>query len=269
MAERTGIAWTDHTFNPWIGCQKVSPGCEICYAEALTNRHGWTQWGPEGERVRTGADNWKKPLAWNRAAEREGKPHLVFCASLADVFDNQAPEGAREELWDLIRETPGLIWQLLTKRPQNMAEMLPPEWPEGFGHVWLGMTAENQEEYDRRWPILAETPAVLRFVSYEPALGPLTLLGHGARPGWLIWGGESGPGCRPMEPGWARAIRDECRELAVPVFAKQWGDYRHSPLVVEQGMRVPEARELDAHGKGGSLLDGELVRQFPAAAGPR
>ena len=266
MAERTGIAWTDSTFNPWIGCQSVSAGCENCYAETQVIRWGRTKWGPGEERVRTGEAYWKKPLAWNRAAEREGRTKLVFCASLADVFDNQAPEGAREDLWDLIRRTPALTWQLLTKRPQNVAGMLPGDWDEGYANAWLGVSAENQQEYDRRWPILAGIPAAVRFISYEPALGPLTLSGHDEKPDWLIWGGESGRGCRPMDPAWARGVRDECLELGIPVFAKQWGAYRHSPLVVERGMSEAEARETDPHGKGGALLDGELVRQFPEAA---
>ena len=158
MADTTKISWTDHTFNPWIGCQAVSPGCDNCYAETLTKRHGWTQWGPNGERKRTSAGYWRKPLAWDRRAGEARRRELVFCASLADVFDNQAPEGAREDLWQLVRNTPNLDWQLLTKRPQNFDEFLPKDWNGGYPNVWLGVSAENQEEYDRRWPILARTP---------------------------------------------------------------------------------------------------------------
>ena len=265
MAERTGIAWTDSTFNPWIGCQSVSAGCDNCYAETQVIRWGRTKWGPGEERVRTSEAYWKKPLAWNRAAEREGRTQLVFCASLADVFDNQAPEGAIAELWDLIRRTPALTWQLLTKRPQNMAGMLPAGWPDGFGHVWLGISAENQQEYDRRWPILAAVPAAVRFISYEPALEALTLGRHELKPDWVIWGGESGPGCRPMEPRWARDIVQECLDARVPAFGKQWGAHRHNPLVVEQGLSMAEAKMLDppANGKGGALLDGMIRREFP------
>ena len=240
-----------------------------CYAETLSNRRGWTQWGPEGKRVRTGAAYWRRPLAWNRQAQQEGRDHLVFCASLADVMDNQAPEGARDELFALIQDTPNLIWQLLSKRPQNFERFLPEDWGEsGYRNVWLGVSAENQEEYDRRWPILAATPAVIRFISYEPALDSLTLAGHEARPDWLIWGGESGPGCRPMEPAWARRIEAQCAEFGVAVFAKQWGDYRHNPLVAEQGRTIREAKALDPHGKGGAMLDGrEPLREFPRSAG--
>ena len=266
MAENSRIEWTTHTFNPWIGCQAVSPGCDHCYAETLSNRHGWTQWGPEGIRVRTSRSTWKNPLKWNRQAERLGERQRVFCASLADIFDNQAPEGARDDLWELIRMTPNLDWQLLTKRPQNLREMLPPDWgPEGYPNIWLGISAEDQTEYDRRWPIMAGTPAGIRFISYEPALGPVVLGGHAAQPDWLIWGGESGPGCRPMDPGWARSITLECQELRIPVLGKQWGSYANNPLVIEQGGSTELARSQDpeTNGKGGALLDGRLWRQFP------
>ena len=156
MAENTTISWASHTFNPWIGCQKVSDGCSSCYAEALMDtRFGKVQWGPDGERKLTSDANWRKPLAWNRKAAAAGERPRVFCASLADVFDNKAPEGARERLWQLIADTPNLDWLLLTKRPQNIARMLPYGWGDGWPNVWLGTSTENQEEYDRRWPILA------------------------------------------------------------------------------------------------------------------
>ena len=267
MAENSKIEWTTNTFNPWIGCQKVSPGCGHCYAETLSNRRGWTQWGPQGERVRTSPANWKKPLSWNRKAAGNGTRPRVFCASLADVFDNQAPPGAREDLFELIRSTPFLDWQLLTKRPQNFSSFLPGDWGEaGYSNVWLGISAENQEEYDRRWPLLAQTPAALRFISYEPALESLTLREHPSRPDWIIWGGESGPDCRPMEPRWAREITAECVESGIPVFGKQWGSYANNPLIRELGLPEAEVRALDppANGKGGAMLDGRLWRQFPS-----
>ncbi len=273
MAENTKIEWTTHTFNPWIGCQVVSPGCDNCYAETLSNRRGWTQWGPEGERVRTKPATWKQPLTWDRKARAAGERHKVFCASLADVFDNQAPTeptDAREDLFELIRQTPNLDWQLLTKRPQNFARFLPEDWGEtGYPNVWLGVSAENQEEYDRRWRLLAETPAAVRFISYEPALGPVSLRGFNQHPDWLIWGGESGPGCRPMQAQWARDITRECVELEIPVFGKQWGSYNSNPLVTEQQYSLSQAELHDprTNGKGGALLDGRLWRQFPLSAG--
>lgn len=265
MAGSTNISWTDHTFNPWIGCQKVSPGCDHCYAETWSQRYGWTGWGPGAPRRRTGPAAWRQPLAWNRRAQSENRPHRVFCASLADVFDLQAPSQARNDLWDLIRETPWLHWQLLTKRPQHFSRLLPAAFPQDYSHVWLGVSAENQAEYDRRWPWLAEQPASVRFVSYEPALGPLTLRGHPGKPDWLIWGGESGPGARPAEPGWIRAVAAECQELALPVFGKQWGRYEHHPHCREQGESIAQARAADPpeNGKGGAQLDGRLLRQWP------
>ena len=265
MADTTKISWTDHTFNPWIGCQAVSPGCDNCYAETLTKRHGWTQWGPNGERKRTSAGYWRKPLAWDRRAGEARRRDLVFCASLADVFDNQAPPGTREDLWELIRNTPNLDWQLLTKRPQNLGEFLPKDWNGGYPNVWLGISAENQEEYDRRWPILARTSATLRFISYEPALGRLSLRAHPERPDWLIWGGESGTPRRSLDPEWIRGITLECRQERVAVFGKQWGAYQDNPLVTQRGFTIPRAQEIDpvSNGKGGALLDGLLWREFP------
>ena len=265
MGGNTKIEWTDATFNPWIGCQKVSAGCLHCYAETLTQRYKWVEWGPQGVRQRTSPGNWKKPLMWQRKAERDGVRRRVFCASLADIFDTQAPEGAREDLWELIRTCPDLDWQLLTKRPENALTMLPVDWGRGYSNVWIGTTAEDQKAYDRRWPILQDVPARLRFVSYEPAIGPLSLEGHQDTPDWLIWGGESGPGARRMEPTWARNITNECRAGGVPVFGKQWGTYSSNPAVVEDGATQEEAESSDpkTNGKGGALLDGRLWREFP------
>ena len=271
MGDKTAIEWTDHTFNPWIGCQKVSPGCDNCYAEKLVRRYGWTTWGAHGERKRTSTAYWRKPFAWNRLAQQARKPSRVFCASLADVFDNQAPADVRNDLFELIRGTPWLHWQLLTKRPQLIARYLPRDWwgyQNGYPNVWLGITAENQIEYNRRWSYLQTTPASVRFVSYEPALGPINLTGyfHFHRvPDWVIWGGESGPGARQMEPSWAASITAECERLNVAVFGKQWGHYRSNPLVQCDDLTVSEAARLDpkTHGKGGALLNGRLYRQIP------
>jgi Protein of unknown function (DUF5131) len=159
MGDTTKIEWTDSTFNPWIGCQKVSPGCDHCYAEAMMDhRYGRVQWGPHGERQRTSTANWRKPLRWNREGEqfeREyGHRHRVFCASLADVFDNQVNPQWRIDLFKLIKQTPALDWLLLTKRPQNIRNMLPGDWDAGWPNVWLGTTCESQEYYDQRWPAL-------------------------------------------------------------------------------------------------------------------
>lgn len=224
--QNSKIEWTDHTFNPWMGCQKISPGCDHCYAEAMMDhRYGRVEWGPHGTRIRTGEANWQKPLAWNRATIEEGVRRRVFAASLADIWDNKVPDEWRKDLFALIDQTRHLDWLLLTKRPKNMRRMLPKalsghrSWP--WPNVWLGVTAEDQEHYERRWSILRDVPAAKRFVSYEPALGPLTISGQGTTPNWIICGGESGRGARLMKPSWARALLCECRENDVAFFMKQ------------------------------------------------
>ena len=265
MATNSKIEWTDHTFNPWIGCTKVSSGCDNCYAEALMdNRLKRVEWGAQAERRRTSAAYWKQPFRWNNAAEAAGAPTLVFCASLADVFDPKAPNSALTDLWQLIRATPWLRWQLLTKRPRRIECSLPPDWGDGWDNVWLGITCENQGIYDRRWKILQEVPAVVRFISYEPALGSMRMNG-GTHPDWLIWGGESGPRARPTMPDWVRAVVADCQENNIPVFGKQWGKYSHNPLVIEKSLDAREAKQHDPpdNGKGGALLDGILYRHFP------
>ena len=141
--ENSKIEWTDHTFNPWIGCQKVSAGCDHCYAEALMDlRYRKVKWGPHGVRRRTSEQNWKMPLKWHDQAEEfkemHGRRPRVFCASLADVFDNKADPVWREDLFAFIRECHRLDWLLLTKRPQNVLRMLPPGWGGGYRNVWLG-----------------------------------------------------------------------------------------------------------------------------------
>lgn len=268
MAEGTKIEWADHTFNPWIGCTKVSPACDHCYAEAQASRYwpGEQLWA--GNRKRTSANNWRQPLKWNRqAAEfraKHGRAPMVFCASLADVFDNQVPDQWREDLWRLIEATPDLVWLLLTKRPQNIRKMLPPfpdtgemeidPWGNGWPNVWLGTTVENQAEADRRIPHLLSVPAAKRFLSCEPLLGPVDLtqyvnIAGGAfiddplagalmadavedgagwvRPcvDWVIAGGESGPHARPSHPHWFRGLRDQCAAAGVPFLFKQWGEW--------------------------------------------
>ena len=244
MAETTNIAWTDHTFNPWEGCTNVSPGCDHCYAEARANRFKTVVWGPHGERRRTSADYWRDPIRWQKKAavfERDhGRRQRVFCASLADVFDNQVPPEWREDLWALIRQCPDLDWQLLTKRPQNIRKMLPTDWGDGYPNVWLGATMESQEYFDQRWPILLRSAAVVRFVSYEPALGPLRIDATSVKPNWLICGGESGSGARMMPPEWARDIRDQCASVGVSFFMKQMTKLAPIPddLFVRQFPRI-------------------------------
>jgi protein gp37 len=213
MGENSTIEWTHHTFNPWVGCQKVSPGCDHCYAEGWAKRTGSVQWGPHADRRRTTVDYWKKPLKWNRDATR----YRVFCASLADWLDNKVPDQWRVDLAALIRATPNLDWLLLTKRIENYARLAP--WVTPPDNVWIGVTAEDQEHYDRRWKILQAIPAAVRFISYEPAIGPLTL--GDTQPDWVICGGESGGKARMMDPQWARDLREECKHAGIAFFMKQ------------------------------------------------
>ena len=270
MGTTTEISWCDHTFNPWIGCTRVSEGCRHCYAETMSNRYKWVKWGPGGDLRITSFANWQKPRTWNResfAAVSAGMHRRrVFCASLADVFDPEADLRARAMLWTLISETPHLDWLILTKRPENIVAMLPETWGEnGWTNVWLGVSAEDQETYEKRWNVLSRIPATVRFVSYEPALGPLTLSTIDIKPDWLIWGGESGPGARQMRPKWAKWITTQCEFFLIPVFGKQWGTYASNPLVYEDGLTVTQAKTIDSpkFGKGGAMLFGKLWREFP------
>lgn len=239
MAESTSIAWTDATFNPWIGCTKVSPGCDHCYAEALDKRHRWggtTHWGPGVARKRTSEAYWRKPMAWQRYAEKGllpdgktpsgGRRPRVFCASLADVFDNDVPDEWRRDLWDLIELTPWLTWLLLTKRIGNAIRMLRSnDWAASTRwNVWLGATIVDQEEADRDVPKLLATPARVRFVSYEPALGPVRWAQF---PGidWIIVGGESTQGAKAREfPVYlASNMVRAARKIGAAPFVKQLG----------------------------------------------
>lgn len=224
MATETGIEWTNHTFNPWTGCAKVSPGCLNCYAEALDKRQlheKVTHWGNNAPRRLMSESYWMQPHAWNRAAEREGQRKRVFCASMADVFEDR-PDlmEPRARLFHLIGNTPWLDWQLLTKRPQNIARLIP---ELALPNVWLGTSAEDQTRWDERVPILMDLPATVHFVSAEPLLGQIDM--GGLRPEWVIVGGESGPGSRPMEKEWVKSLRDQCWGRSA-FFFKQWGGVR-------------------------------------------
>lgn len=235
MGEITAISWCDHTFNPWIGCTKVSPACDGCYAEALMDkRYGRVEWGAPGKgngtRVRTSAGNWHQPIRWNKKAGIEGTQPFVFCSSLADVFDNQVPTEWRRDLFDLIRATPNLVWLLLTKRPQLIVKMVA---EVGYlpTNAALGTTVEDQTRADRNLPELARakacTPALFSFASCEPLLGPI-IVPEGSMPDWIITGGETDQGghtARPSHPDWYRSLRDQCAAAGVPYHHKQNGEW--------------------------------------------
>ena len=286
--EDSKISWTDHTFNPWLGCTRVSEGCRHCYAQYFVEtRLGRKLWGKDKPRPLT--QTWGQPPKWQEAADAqrtlvdlsettrrrrrltpvgrrileafptlkgpvsiaalaeaascrsidvrrlfdEGYLHAVgrrsldelrrprvFCASLADVFeDHWALEFNRPKLWELVRGTPDLDWLMLTKRPENIRDMLPPDWGQGLENVWLGVSIEDMRVAERADHLRA-VPAAVRFISYEPALGPLDDLDLTGID-WVIYGGESGPGWRPANPDWARAMRDKCARENVVFFHKQ------------------------------------------------
>jgi len=266
MGDTTEIAWTDSTFNPWIGCAKVSAGCKNCYAsvETFTRRErarGIELWGENAARHVTSDANWKKPIAWDREAAKAGVRRRVFCASMADVFEDR-PDllEPRATLWRLIEITPWLDWLVLTKRPENAARLAAlaadaasataTAWP---ANVWLGTTVEDQRRADERIPQLLRVPAAVRFLSCEPLLEAVSLtdivdgrdilkplarlrwvpqaIGTGVVPrrhggiDWVIVGGESGHHARPFDVAWARAIVSQCRDAGVAVFVKQLGAF--------------------------------------------
>ncbi|MEM6775636.1 MAG: DUF5131 family protein, partial [Pseudomonadota bacterium] len=173
MGDTTGISWTDHTFNPWWGCTKIAPGCDNCYAATLDARTGGDYWDPKVAPRRTKAPNWRKPRKWNEIAEISNRRRRVFCGSMMDWCDKNAPPGARAELFELIKQTPMLDWQLLTKRATRIQECLPADWGDGYPNVWLGVTAEDVEFGIPRINALREIPAAVRFVSAEPLLEDL------------------------------------------------------------------------------------------------
>lgn len=225
MALTTAIAWTDATWNPWMGCTKVSPGCTHCYAETLVDtRYGHVKWGKGQPRKKTGT--WRDPHRWNRKCPAG---YRVFVASLADVFDAEVDPAWLGEVLDVINGCPNLRFLVLTKRIEEAARRLPGlvatrgGWGS-FSHLWLGCTAESQEYWDLRVPVLLGIAGVAKtFVSVEPMLGPIDP--RGLRPDWIIVGGESGGGCRPLDKAWVVAMRDYAVAANIPFFFKQWGGH--------------------------------------------
>lgn len=272
MGANSTIEWTDHTINFWIGCTKVGPGCDRCYAEELARRYDWCEWGRGKPRKRTAPGTWDQPRILNNRHQKAGTLGLVFTNSLADFFDNEVEQGWRDEAFEIMRATPALVWLVLTKRPQNILRMVP-----GGAlpmNVCLGMTAVAQGEFDRDFPHLQEAGqrlgALELFLSYEPALAPLRInhflpsrihAGHQVSPrtgrrlapagygegweevegpadmalGWVIGGGESGRGARGDFVGWYRDLLADCDEARLPYFQKQMA--RGAPIPDELMVR--------------------------------
>ena len=244
----TGIEWTDATWNPTTGCDRVSPGCDNCYALTLAGRlkaMGQPKYQHDGDQRTSGPgfrltlhpDVLGAPLRWR-------KPRMVFVDSMSDLFHPDVPLDFIRRVFDVIAATPQHTYQILTKRSVRLKDVCASlDWPP---NLWMGVSVEAD-----RWAFrarhLAEVPAAVRFVSAEPLLGPLPSLDVAAL-GWLIVGGESGPGARPMRPEWARDLRDRCAAASVPFFFKQWGG------------RTPKT--------GGRLLDGAPHNAMPSAPAP-
>ncbi|GGC90750.1 DUF5131 family protein [Chelatococcus reniformis] len=255
MAETTGISWCDHTHSPWVGCSKVSPACDGCYAEHLMDtRMGRVEWGRPGSgagtRSRTSAGYWRQLLRWSDDAKRVGRRATVF-PSLCDPFDNQVDPAWRREWFDLIRQADGIVMLMLTKRPQNILPLV--EVAGGLPrNVALGTTVEDQKRADINVPalVLCGLDPLFFFVSCEPLLGPINLTnirppGPGIaganllwkttlrpRIGWVIAGGETDQGthkARPTHPAWARGLRDQCAAAGVPFHWKQHGEWIGAP----------------------------------------
>lgn len=283
MGVNSKIEWTHHTFNPWWGCTRVSPACKHCYAETWAKRVGQGDlWGNKAERRFFSDSHWKDPMKWNREAEAAGERRRVFCASMADVFENRRDlDDLRARLWQLIEATPNLDWLLLTKRIQHVKKLAPwkGRWPE---NVWLGTTAENQIWLEKRVMHLLEHDVAVRFISAEPLLGPLNarkwLQPPGSeRPGinWVIAGGESGPESRHMHPDWPEDLLQQCLQADVPFHFKQWGHWAPEELIEETiSARVQRIEVVGRAGelirmakvgknKGGRILGGQYWDQIP------
>lgn len=237
MSEQTAISWTEATWNPWTGCTRVSEGCDHCYMMTLKKR-----WGADPEKVVRSKTTFRDPLKWK-------EPRLIFTCSMSDFFHVDA-DPWRDEAWEIIRNTPHHTYQILTKRPGRISRHLPADWGAGYPNVWLGTSIESQSQTNRAG-VLAGIPARLRFLSCEPLLGPVTLrwaswhpIGGGITDhldglrkyfGWVIVGGESGPGYRVMDLDWATELHRQCDEAGVPFFMKQDSAFKN-----EQRGRIPD-----------------------------
>ncbi|MBB3040177.1 DUF5131 family protein [Hoyosella altamirensis] len=252
MSDRTGIEWTDATWNPVTGCAKVSHGCDHCYAETIAHRFTGTKAYPNGFQVTLRPDRLEKPLLWR-------KPRRIFVNSMSDLFHDDIPDEFIAKVFAVMAAAPQHTFQVLTKRHARMRSLLndhsfkvainlehhaldvvdDPEqaWP--LPNVWLGVSTEDQKWADIRIPALLDTPAALRFISAEPLLGPLDLASTGLlapdefdrRLDWVVVGGESGAKARPMHPDWARSLRDQCNAAGVAFLFKQWGEWAPIPPV--------------------------------------
>jgi protein gp37 len=247
MSDGSAIEWTEATWNPVTGCDRVSEGCDHCYAQTLAKRlraAGNPRYQRDGDPRTSGPgfgltlhwDVLERPLGWKR-------PRRIFVNSMSDLFHPKVPVDFISRAFDVMGKADHHTFQILTKRPGRMASVLRRLRVPPLPNAWLGTSVENQKWADVRIPMLLDTPAAVRFLSCEPLLGPLDLTGYLGDVDWVIVGGESGPHARRMEPEWARSIRDQCASAGVAHFFKQWGG------------RTPKS--------GGRTLDGRTWDQMP------
>ena len=292
----TKIEWAEETINPvrtvdgGYHCTKISPGCSMCYAERFNKRFGN---GKPFDAAPTEFVLWKKPL---QDVLRWRKPRLVFVQSMGDLFHPDVPFEIVTNIFGTMHSVKKHTYMILTKRPERMAEFIRwyskwigfNAWPREYPHVWLGVTAENQEQADKRIPVLLQTPAAVHYLSIEPMLSHISLstidLGGAGRWGrnygmpqidWVICGGETGPGARPMHPDWARSLRDQCQAAGVSFFFKQHGEWMwwHQDGIpyVADGLKArhewPDKSHSFRVGKkaAGRLLDGREWNEMPEA----
>lgn len=240
MGDRSQIEWTDATWNPVTGCTKVSPGCDHCYAMRIATRFAGTPAYPRGFGVTLHPGRLDRPIRWKR-------PRRIFVNSMSDLFHSDIPDEYIVRVWDVMANAPQHVYQVLTKRHGRMRSLVASGALRTLPNVWLGVSVEDQKRAELRIPALLGAPASVRFLSCEPLLGPVNLhLGDTPGIDWVIVGGESGPGARPMQPDWARSLRDQCGAAGVPFHFKQWGDW--SPDAHDGMRRVGKraaGRDLD------------------------
>jgi protein gp37 len=281
MGERTGIEWTHHTWSPWHGCTKVSPGCANCYAERQSTRYGHAIWGSDADRRFFGEHHWNDPLRWNRAAQRAGERRRVF-PSMCDPFEDR-PDlvQPRARMFDLIDKTPWLDWLLCTKRPENVVQFWPEPPTEERGasnfkrNIWLLASTEDQDTFNRRVPALLNCHklAPILGLSIEPMLGPIHGENDIARLDWVILGGESQIGARAMNTRWAQSMRDQCQAVGTPFYFKQWGEWLGA---LQDGAKIGNDQQINSSDESirvgkrlaGCLLDGREWKQFPVVPTP-
>lgn len=268
MSDRSAIEWTEATWNPVTGCVKVSPGCDHCYAETFAERFRGVPGHPyeQGFDLKLWPNRLEIPKTWRR-------PRLVFVNSMSDLFQPGVPTGFVKDVWETMAATPQHTYQILTKRAGAMAAALRRISPDPLPNVWIGVSAEDQKRADLRVPKLLEAPAAVRFLSCEPLLGPVDLRPWASDIDWVIVGGESGVGARPMHPDWVRAIQHACSKAGVAFFFKQWGAWApdpsgHRPRIVDTNGREypsPSMRRL-GKGRAGRELDGRTWDEMPQSS---